>query len=335
MPYDWRSLLDQARIPWRVKGPNTSKGNVSIECPFCGDDPSFHFQLSETFDGYRCLRDSRHNGSHMVRLLVALGYSRTEAQVLLHEHKLDKKPLPPKPRAIEDLTDIWQRFPPAEDAPHSMRYLKGRGFTNPMQTAIDYDLRYARAGDWAQRVLIPFAVDGIVVSWAGRATTSYLRPRYRMYDPSPPGLIYVPRVITTEQTVVIVEGQFDALKIAVATERDSVGVIGLSGKNLDSADRLLRLAHVLGKSRRLILLALDPDVSVGVASHSIMLVAQALRWCYVARLHVPVGQEDPGAMSLGDAQKWIQNAIRANARVFMSGRSGQAHSRNTPASTRA
>lgn len=85
-PIDLRGLFDNLRVPWRDRGANTSRGNVNICCPFCRDDYGYHMTISETREGaYYCYRrPQEHSGGNLVRVLVKLGASRTEAISLIN-----------------------------------------------------------------------------------------------------------------------------------------------------------------------------------------------------------------------------------------------------------
>ena len=115
------------------------------------------------------------------------------------------------------------------------------------------------------------------------------------------------------QTVIIVEGPIDALKVAVAGRDYDVTPIALLGKDLGPA-RLRRLQMAL-VSTRSIFICLDADTTFQEArtfqkeiSATLLHVSQ--NPATVLRTEPPEGHKDPGAASLEGLGKWLERLKR-------------------------
>lgn len=72
--FDWRPFLEEHAIPYITRGPNVSRGETNIRCPFCGSaDPSFHMGLNPETGWWSCWRNrTAHSGKSPVRLIMKL-----------------------------------------------------------------------------------------------------------------------------------------------------------------------------------------------------------------------------------------------------------------------
>jgi hypothetical protein len=302
---DWRGLLSSIQIEWRDRGANWSRGNVNIRCPLCANDPSFHMRLNEEEPGFYCLRDGRHKGRNLVFLLGRMKIAQHEAQRLLQTYsskKLNFAPAPPSP--APDLSKAlmrWNRFQPAQDSPHCRAYLLAeRGFPRPAVTCATYDLRYAPEGEWAQRILLPIRdTEGEVVSWVGRALSKQAELRYKMEDAAR-SLIYMPR--RARRRLIVVEGPFDALKIAAATEAEDIAPMALLGKALNSTK--LMLINRLAEEATEVFQCMDEEVPIGESYATLRELQAALRRP-VRRLKLPLGSGDAGALDFAQVREWL------------------------------
>jgi hypothetical protein len=301
---DWRSLFDALHVEWRDRGPNSSRNNITIKCPFCHDDPSTHLAVAYDGAGYYCFRNPTHRGVSAPRLLVRLGASYDEAQRLLRHYSDSSTASPAKARvpSFSQLQTVWSHFDPVSQSDRYIDYLTWRGFEDADLVADYYDLRYARVGKWSGRLLIPYYENGSLISWVGRSITNH-DPKY-LAQISDEGVLYVPgRARARYDTGVLVEGPLDALKIAAACRTQGIMAAALSGKALP-ASKLLRISRFLDCcSGRY--LALDADVPMSQIMAAICTIACALKSRYIRRLPIPRGHKDPGELSYLEVRTWL------------------------------
>jgi hypothetical protein len=308
-PIDLRGLFDNLRVPWRDRGANTSRGNVNICCPFCRDDYGYHMTISETREGaYYCYRrPQEHSGGNLVRVLVKLGASRTEAISLINNFAGSRatEHAGPEIVASSEMQKRWDGFRGIADGPDRyLDYLEyERLFVDPERVARTYDLRYARLGRWAGRVLFPMHdADGGLGGWTGRAVSKDAELRYLTEHGNRDGAIYVPRA--GRYTMFIMEGPMDALKGAVATEDLPISTLALTGKQLNPA-RLANVAAACARSA-VVLMTLDADTTVGERSRMLAELRGACRHAEVRMVRGPSETKDVGAMTEDQARRWMQ-----------------------------
>lgn len=305
MAVDWKSLFSAMGVDWRDRGPNTTRHDVNICCPFCGDDYGYHLGVSLRSTAYFCFRNSEHGGRSAGWLLRHLGATSDEAESLLKEYS-DGAEIPVTKSAArpDDITRDWRKFHPASGSDACMDYLRSRGFSEPVVTSQRYGLRYAPIGKWARRLILPVTLDGSVVSWTARAIDEDRRPKYLMQSVVFPGLVYMPRL--SRDTMVIVEGPLDALKIA-ACGLDHVGAVALMGKALNSR-KLLILTRLLADTRKVIF-APDADVDVIAAKRMQQLLALTrMGKPTIPTIKPPAPYKDAGAMPFNAIRPWVHAA---------------------------
>jgi hypothetical protein len=311
---DWRGLFDALRVEWRDRGANVAKGNINIACPFCARDPSFHLSVSETKAAFYCFRDPRHKGSNVRYLLSALGATSTEAEALLARFSNGSAVPEAKARDASRAERSWQRFESVFASQDALDYLASREI--PASTYLPLDLRVARAGAWASRILIPYYHQGTLEAFTGRAWYDHLEPKYRM-DPDAPATVYVPsRRVIADRVVVIVEGQFDAIKLTAALPEAQYLVIALGGKNL-SAEKVLRIRDAAGGQCATLVGALDADVPVPIANSIISTLASSLRPRYTIRAKLPPHIGDPAKLPLKDIAEWMMCQLSGPAQSLL------------------
>jgi hypothetical protein len=295
----WRELLNDLNVEWRDKGKNCSRGNINISCPFCQDDPSFHLAISENKLAYFCYRNPDHAGNSTSRLFVALGLSYEDVPLTINKYNSGITTTEAPKRSALLSETAWAKFENAADSAGCVNYLRQRGFPTPVATCRQYDLRFARGGKWAQRVLLPINDSGKVISWTGRALLPDLDPKYRTESTDAGNYLYVPRSV--RETLVIVEGPMDALKIAVATANQSISSLSILGKGY--FNKLDKIA-LLGKNCGRILLALDADVPIST-SYDIIYELSSRVDCPVGILEIPYGVKDAAELEIEDIRDWI------------------------------
>jgi hypothetical protein len=288
-PVDWRGVLNELNVDWVDRGPNCSKDNININCPACGDDDGHHLRISEQYEIWNCWRNPQHGGRAFPWLLMQLGCTRTEAVRLLNYYRGTFRPPPPAPAG--DHGKAWKAFYPIANAPagHPVwAYLCQRGFTDPHRLASTYDLRYAKAGPYNARVLIPMPWLGTVSTWTGRTILPGMLPRYKVGGAEDAAAIYIPR--PPRAVCYLVEGHLDALKIASGFEGTQVSAVAIGGMDLNPG-RILRLQQLGVQELRLML---DATVGSHMVFRMIKELATHLRTCNVVRWRLPPPYKDAG-----------------------------------------
>lgn len=260
MSFDFINFFNQHAIEYMTSGPSVTRGNVAIHCPMCGsDDESHHMGVSVHGKGWRCWRrPDQHSGRSPVRLVQALlGCTLTEAiriaggpgrlpQDLLSQVTLLLNPeqQSSQPREGPALPQQFRRLiSPYPSVQPYHRYLYRRGYdthdTEVVQRLDDYGLRYASHGPWKGRIIFPVYFNERLMSWTGRTifTDESLRYRSLSYDPDKAKrtgdqpavepinhfLLWYDRLLQADaDTLVLVEGPFDALHVDFLGEQDGI-----------------------------------------------------------------------------------------------------------------
>ena len=206
-----RELLSRYHIQWIDKGPNCSKGNINITCPFCGlQDRSHHLAISETGLGYYCFRNPKHSGKSLSYLLRAL-------KIPIGDY-LDSKatPLLPPKKERKDYSE-FNYFLPAAESQEALDYLSSRLFSSPLDICKRFNLHTSPNGRWAGRLIIP-----LTIGWTARAIRSHIQPRYLSHTDETALLI-----TGKGSTAFIVEGPLDAIRLAsVALNYTVISTLG-------------------------------------------------------------------------------------------------------------
>src|SRR5688572_20809008 len=71
---DWIQFFTRNRVPFAEHGPNVSRGQVVIRCPWCGaSDQGMHLSVNLAGKGFRCFRNAnKHSGRNPAKLVMAL-----------------------------------------------------------------------------------------------------------------------------------------------------------------------------------------------------------------------------------------------------------------------
>lgn len=323
MAFDWTTFLDQRGIDYADRGPSTSRGNVYIHCPFCGDaDQGRHMGISVENKGWGCWRNAAHRGKAPQRLIQAiLGCSWAEAakivgkrlggglwgaadaigQMLAGFEKVDG-PLMEKLRFPHEFKTL------THDKTFCAYLTEERGFHDKQVVLLTarFNLMCARSGDFTYRIILPIYDEyDELVTWTGRAINSSARIRYKTLtnerdklkkptDPLAHGpitnyLFDMKQLYEGGKFLVIVEGPLDALKLTLAAKQWGAQVTCLFGKVV-SDDQLNRLAD-LSTLYDAMFLVLDPE-----AAADAMLLGQSLAAVGVTP-HLLKGEHDPGDMT--------------------------------------
>lgn len=246
--FDWVNFLDRRGIYYATSGPNVSRGNVAVKCPFCGTaDPSEHMSIAIDGSGWRCFRNpGAHSGKNPIRLIRALiGCSYDEAFRIVGA----PRPLPNDPAMVvksqlvkpiqipHHKLSLPSEFKPFADLPSArlfINYLIKRGFTMKqiMRFTDRYNLRYCTRGSYKGRIIFPIEYRNELVGWTGRTVYPSETLRYKTLSPNLgkqnsdgyPSAIgantnyllwYDQLLISAANTICICEGPFDALRLRV------------------------------------------------------------------------------------------------------------------------
>lgn len=108
---------------------------------------------------------------------------------------------------------------------HAVPYLQGRGITK--DAAVSYRLGYVEEGEYAGRLAIPYiTADGSVVDIRYRTLTDQT-PKYMSRSGSKVRLFSVSSLLGKSNTIVITEGEIDAITLNMC----GVPAIGVPGAN--------------------------------------------------------------------------------------------------------
>lgn len=206
---NWETFLIQHNIDFVTSGPNTKRGEFSVNCPFCGDDPSHHLGINPTNDRWGCWRNAQHAGRKPEYLikgllncslsqarLVVRQYSRgdpttlSEAINLLTGDDMPDKILSPYQHVTLRLPPNFKEIKNKGTTKRFWNYLKKRGFggkldIDDLQLDIDdlvlmYGLKCCNVGTWKDRIIIPIYKNDELVTWTSRALQDPIKaPRYK------------------------------------------------------------------------------------------------------------------------------------------------------------
>lgn len=311
MPMNWEHFLNDYRINFVTRGPNTRRGEVSIKCPWCGeDDPSEHLGINLSKEAWGCHRNAQHRGKAPHRLIKALlSCSQGQAELILQQYdasdpdSLDDLTLNPvEHKALtEDLSQFDDFISLESETSSNQRfldYLKNRGFEKPTFLAATYNLKCCITGRWKDRLIIPIYRNAELIAWTGRALQNpVLAPRYLSTSNVIKTTVFNEDVVLHGGKVLVVaEGPFDALKLDYFS--NGTGAIGtcLFGTSI-TIDQISILRQASSKYERVVFF-LDADA----IESSFM----ATDWLPAAKIGMlPEGVKDPGDLSLGQVRSLL------------------------------
>jgi hypothetical protein len=320
MSFDWENFLTKNGVAFATSGKNVSHGNVAIHCPFCGpDDVGQHLSVSTQGRGWRCLRRPRdHRGKRPEKLVMAvLGCSYTAAarivgnttflpddfMAAVNKHAAGAE-LPGRARVLpmpEEFLPLGTNRPSAKIF-HS--YLTERGFDNHAKLTEIYGLKYAPRGGFKGRIIFPIIHDGKLISWTGRTVypvESEHGIRYKTLtadpDKEPPialgpvtdYLLWHDHLRNWGDTLVLVEGPFDALRVNVLGR--ARGIVATCLFTMQPSDRQIDLFHDLMPRFRRCVLLLDR----GTTAATLRMLGE-LQTLDVNIREMPENTKDPGEL---------------------------------------
>lgn len=324
--FRWRELLDDQRVSFIERGPNVKRGEINIKCPFCGAaDPSFHMGLNLDTGFWACWRNASHRGKSPLRLIMALahvpywkareiaglsqdyvdpeGFDAVAARLLGHSGILVNEPLPRK-----QFLAVGKEFEPATTSTRHMRYLEvTRGFGEwAADASYFYDLMMARSGDWRDRIIIPYYLDGALVTWTARAIA---KATVRYKDLSIDESLVPPKqtlfnhdvIIGGGMALVVVEGPVDAIKLDLFGRGAGVRAVALSTNSM-TEEQLYLISDAEGQFRRIIFM-LDNASTLGIVD-TMRMRARVSHIKNSATAPVPFRRKDAGELTPAEAIAW-------------------------------
>jgi len=252
---DWTRFLEENNIHYVTRGPNTKRGEVSIQCPMCGaDDPSEHLGINLKTGKWGCHRDSGHRGKAPRTLIKALlgcsspqagsivkQYSHSDPDTLeaalavleadangnvAHEEDVARKA---KHQALGPQFDDFYHIKSRGITKRFFTYLMERGYDDPQEIIKRYELRCAMTGRYKDRIIIPVRHSGELMGWTSRAIGNPKNaPRYLASSDEVKVTVFnYDQIKEGGERLFIVEGPFDAIKM------DSFGVGDMDGDDVN------------------------------------------------------------------------------------------------------
>lgn len=331
---DWERLLTEQRIPFVTSGPNVSRGELNVQCPFCGSaDPSMHMGLNRETGWWSCWRNrAEHSGKSPLRLVMRLlrvpyekarevcglgnDYVDPEGFDAVAARVLGRASATARPGTVERrFLDFADGMLPIDGRGRTRMhrdYLLGRGFDGASRAGEDvdvlcglYGLR-AGVGYWNGRVIIPYFQDGELVTWTGRAIGESTA-RYKDLDvkesvlPAKETLFNHDCIPGGGRTLAVVEGPVDALKLDFYGRPWGVRAVALSTNSVSEAQAFLLQPAADGFAETVVMM--DNASALGVADS--MRMRAALRFLgNVTSAPVPFGAKDAGALRPEQVIAW-------------------------------
>lgn len=219
-------------VDFREAGKNIRKGNVAVNCPFCGDDTGYHLGILFPNGNFTCWKNKSHSGSFLKLLMKLCRMSYVEARDILQIDALSedidvssifqKEEVKEEKKQLSELTFYPEFRVPEIGSKYTSiyyKYLLKRGFPDARDIIYRYNIKCSLIGDFSHRIVFPVYMHNRLVSWQGR---SILKNPYLRYKDLEPSKSIIPLKDTLfnfdicnigNEYLFITEGIFDALKI--------------------------------------------------------------------------------------------------------------------------
>ena len=353
---DWFRFVEENNVPFVTRSANTKKGEISIQCPMCGDeDPSMHMGINLTTSKWGCHRDASHRGKAPRTLIKAiLGCSHRQAGLIMRQysqsdpdsldaalavleadqnetikHDEDIKAMA-KAQILGPQFKDFHKIKPRGITSRFFKYLQQRGYDNPQDLIEYYDLRCSMTGRYQDRIIIPVKQGGELIGWTSRAIVDPKNaPRYLASNQDIKSTILnYDQIQDGGERLFIVEGPFDAIRIdsylkdyyIVATDSGNVRATCTFGTSV-TVPQIILLRSLVKKFKETWVLF---DKGADGPSQELA------TWLGVKSAYLPHNVKDPGELSveeldfLSDANfdgqirnaNWWQSYRRAQSRVM-------------------
>lgn len=326
--FDWVPLFQKHRIHYIERGANFKSGDIGLQCPWCGSaDPSQHLVINPATGWYTCRRHKAgHSGKSPVRLIMALlrvGFREARELAGLGEDYVDPdgfSAFAARMRDNQSAPAVANRRPvefdkhmvPVLDTPGTRRwwnYLYRRFFDEVDITPMceTYGIRAATGGHYYMRLVLPYWLNGELVSWSARA----IAPSHVRYKDLPNDLSIVRPKHTlwnvdcglddNRHTLVLVEGPLDALKLDWYGQPFGVRAVALSTNSL-SEPQTYMLEELSAKFERTVVM-LDSKTTYGIVDS--MRIKRELACIKNIEIEpVPFERGDAAELLPGQVREW-------------------------------
>lgn len=334
---NWESFLSEHSIEYVTSGHGIAGNNIALQpCPFCGHSGRpFHLHISLDGRGWKCWR-SDNKGGDAALVQKILHCSWQEANQITGKVSYLSNNFAAQVNKILNPNDIInnnnnyvlklpKEFKPFSTKPSCrpyVKYLNTRGFTDIELLNERFGLHYCTQGAFHNRIIFPIYMEGKLVSWTGRAIYKNAELRYKTLSHKPK--LGLPTAILPIQhcllwydelfkwfanTIILVEGPFDALRINYLGRK--LGIVSTcffknnpSDYQIDLLRKLLSLfkyRHIMMDKESEILTTLKVGGKLRGLGLKPMNEFGALSTL------LPSGVKDPGEISLKNLLQFRQN----------------------------
>ena len=314
---NWKELFEANNIEYVSSGPNTKGGEISIRCPFCGEeDPSQHLGINQNTGTWACWRDVTHRGISPYRLISALlGVSQARARLIAASYSQanpDSFDVPVTPLGVPQgkikPVKLLDDFIPIE--PYSLThkfwmYLWKRGFDEPNKVIEQYQLKACLTGRYRGRLIITiYDQNHNLIGWQGRALIQQPQaPRYLSNSEVVKKTIFNLQNLTEGEVLYVCEGPIDALKLDFYGAEYGQRATCTFGVTL-TTEQLYLLSSLKNRFRRIVLM-MDNDGPAMSASFGLS------DWLGNIEFgSLPEGIKDPGQLSPTQARRLVNGYRR-------------------------
>lgn len=329
--FDWERLFKEQRVPYIESGANVKRGELAIQCPFCGSaDPSKHMGVSPETGWWSCWRNrAQHSGKSPLRLIMRLlnvpyyrareiagldadyvdpeGFDAVAARVMGRNQEVIK-PSGDDRRFLTLEEDFVTITPRGRTRRHWEYLFYDRGFDLDADVALLVKLYNLKAGTgkWSDRIIIPYYQDNKLVTWTGRAiATATIRYKDLSIDESllaPKETLYNhDAMLVKGKALVLVEGPFDVLKIDFYGMQNGVRAVGLSTNSIKDQQAFLLQSAISNYEK--VVVMLDTKSRLGVVDS--MRLKQELYFIpNLVIAPVPFDAGDGGALTPDQVIEW-------------------------------
>jgi hypothetical protein len=329
--FDWQEFLQREGIAFITRGANVKRGELCIRCPMCGSaDPSYHMGLNLTTGWYACWRNSQHRGKSPLRLimqLLSVPYYRAREIAGLGEDYVDPEGFDAvKARLLGQVQETEaetkhlvydDHFRPVTDKISTRRfwnYVYSRNFAwdDVDQVCREYELMAGVGGKFESRLILPYIMDGKLVSWTGRAITdSTIRYKDLSIDeslvPIKETLFNFDCISEGGKVLVLQEGPVDALKVDFYGKDYGVRSVALSTNSI-SEEQIYLLQTATDKFSEFVVM-MDSATALGVVD-SMRLKQQLVFLPNLRITAVPFGAKDGGALKPSQCMSWAEQITK-------------------------
>lgn len=327
MSINWLKIFREYGVDYIDAGSHVKKGNVNVHCPFCSGDQKYFMGLDLASGAWGCWWSKDHRGRSPVKLLMRLlrvSFEKAREIAGLGDSYVDPDGFAdvanrlmgrvrdlPETQEKPQSCDFYREFREVEALGASTRfyrYLEDRGFDDVDGLAQAFQLKCAISGDFRNRIIIPFVVGGMVVSWTGRdigdSTLRYRDLEQAKSILNPKEVLFNNDAADAGGKVLIVlEGQFDVMKMDFYGEPFGVRAVGLSTKSISESQLFYLAGYAMNFKRVIVMLdsakALDVVESMSMASD-----LSIIRGVEFSK--VPYGYKDCGEMPPGRVKAYCR-----------------------------